>query len=442
MKKNKDKSSLVLGTKTPQGAEIQDSLKQRIGVLPIFLPKSFEIGLIMNDNHNVVLPFKSAKLNDKNKDLTKEWYIEFWAWSKSENKLKRKRLTTINSYKTIAERENFAYHVIKEINRLLESGYHFDNLKLEKEKAVQEISKIKEHITITDYLNKALEINKNKYNGRTYSDKKHDVKVFADFIKLKQLSYLSFEDFEKKHAVEFQKYLIVKGYAGKTVNCRMSTISTFYNEAIESEIVEKNPFLGIKRMKEVKTSINKAYNDAEIKKIKSVLQENHPEMWLSCMMMFYCFVRPNEIRQLKVKDIDLVNKKIYVGSIVSKNKKSSSVDIPGPLLKLLNEYLLNESEKEKYLFTRDKKPGFQMHGRNSLRDKYESLVKGLNLDSDLTFYSWKHTGVVKAYKAGIDIKALQIQGRWHDLKEMDKYLKSLGLVENTSFTSKMNSIEL
>jgi hypothetical protein len=83
-----------------------------------------------------------------------------------------------------------------------------------------------------------------------------------------------------------------------------------------------------------------------------------------------------------------------------------------------------------------------MMGRNSMRDKFKALVKPLGYGSEYTLYSFKHAGVVKAYKSGIDLKSLQRQGRWHSIEMVDKYLKSLGLTENTGFTSVMNLIEV
>jgi len=435
-------SSLVLGTILVQIADNEHSLLLANLLLPLLLPTFNEMGIVKNEYPNIILPYKAAKLNDKSNDLKKEWYIEFWAWSFSENKLIRKRLTTINSLKTIEERKIYASNVIKDLNKALEAGYHFDKLKIEKQKAVEHVNKIVNHISITEYLLDAVEQNKNRYNGRSYDDIKSMVKKFNEFIIEAKLNHLGFSDLEKKHCLSYQKSLVTKDYSGKTINCRMSTISTLYNEGIENEIVTKNPFLGIKRMKEVKTGINKALNATEIEKIKVLLIDNHPDVWLACMMMFYCFLRPNEIRQLKLKNILLDNKKIYVGSIVSKNKKSFQLDMPEPLVNLIKNYINDESDKDKYLITGKGVPDFKMCGRNTLRDKYERIIESLKLDSDLTFYSWKHTGVVKAYQSGIDIKSIQLHGRWHSIDMMDKYLKSLGLIENKNFTSVMNKIEL
>jgi len=84
------------------------------------------------------------------------------------------------------------------------------------------------------------------------------------------------------------------------------------------------------------------------------------------------------------------------------------------------------------------KEGYHSHGRdkdkpvskNVMGSRYRKLTKDLKLNKDYTLYSWKHSGVVAAYKAGIDIKTIQSQCRHHSLEQTDIYLKSLGLNEN------------
>lgn len=59
--------------------------------------------------------------------------------------------------------------------------------------------------------------------------------------------------------------------------------------------------------------------------------------------------------------------------------------------------------------------------------RFQKLIKDLNLSNDYTLYSWKHSGVVAAYNAGVDIKTIQNHCRHQSLEQTDIYLKSLGL---------------
>lgn len=98
-------------------------------LVPLSIPNFLELGIVENDNKYKVYPYKLARLNSQNNDLGKRWEIVFSAWSKSENKLLRKRLVSINNIKNINDRFVYAEKVINEINNFLIAGYHFDNLK-------------------------------------------------------------------------------------------------------------------------------------------------------------------------------------------------------------------------------------------------------------------------------------------------------------------------
>ena len=82
------------------------------------------------------------------------------------------------------------------------------------------------------------------------------------------------------------------------------------------------------------------------------------------------------------------------------------------------EYLFQSRNKEKPV------------SKNVMGSRYRNLTKDLKLGKDFTLYSWKHSGVVAAYNAGIDIKTIQSQCRHHSLEQTDIYLKSLGLNVN------------
>jgi len=69
--------------------------------------------------------------------------------------------------------------------------------------------------------------------------------------------------------------------------------------------------------------------------------------------------------------------------------------------------------------------------------KHKHFLEKLGFDDRHTLYSWKHTGVVKAYLAGVDIKSLQRQCHHHSIEMADNYLKSLGLYNNEVFLMKM-----
>ncbi|WP_215237645.1 hypothetical protein [Dyadobacter helix] len=72
-------------------------------------------------------PFKRAVLRDRGGDLTKEWYVEYYAYDESVGDLVRKRVNIPTSFQTKKARMAEAVRLIAEINQLPESGHYFIN---------------------------------------------------------------------------------------------------------------------------------------------------------------------------------------------------------------------------------------------------------------------------------------------------------------------------
>ena len=88
--------------------------------------KNFD--LLKEMKQNAKYEYRLTKLSDCKGDISKLWYANFWAWSVDDGKMIRKRLYEINKFETAAERKKYANKQIKEINQLLISGFHFDDV--------------------------------------------------------------------------------------------------------------------------------------------------------------------------------------------------------------------------------------------------------------------------------------------------------------------------
>jgi hypothetical protein len=109
-------------------------------------------------------PFKKARLIDCGKNLSKRWYIEFYAWDVQQGKLVRKRFYEINNYLGLKDRMVYANRIINQLNSLLEEGYHFDVNKVPEE-ATSEPSK---RYTLAEAIDYALEIKKPSLRPTSY----------------------------------------------------------------------------------------------------------------------------------------------------------------------------------------------------------------------------------------------------------------------------------
>ncbi len=190
--------------------------------------------------------------------------------------------------------------------------------------------------------------------------------------------------------------------------------------------ISTDPTKSFKKFAEEETA-SIAFSPEHQKQLKNLLIAEDTELYIFCMCVFYTFVRPIELRRLKVSQVNLKDKKIQIIGKGAKNKKTQYVMIPKPLADIFIEYKFLERPTNDFLFSSDNDIKYSRNKFSSnfsaLRDKYE-------LPKNYSLYCWKHTGVVEYYKMGCGIKFIQMQCRHSSLDETDKYLKSLGLFEN------------
>lgn len=164
----------------------------------------------------------------------------------------------------------------------------------------------------------------------------------------------------------------------------------------------------------------------QIAKLSGLIKAEDPELWLFVQFIYYCFIRPRELRQLKVGSVLLDDRRIYVPGAISKNKESQYVAIPDAFLPELA--FLEDMNPGDYIFPwrRDhSKPAPENHYYN----RHKKFLQRLKFGSGYTLYSWKHTGAVAAVKAGVGVKELQIQLRHHSLDQVNDYLRQMGVFD-------------
>jgi integrase len=367
-------------------------------------------------------PFKKARLIDHGGDLSKKWYIEFYAWDVQQGILVRKRNYEINKIVDEQDRRVKANEIIKKINGILEGGYHIDVNKPPAEAIGEDAGEY----SVKEAIDHALEVKKPALRPTSYPSYKSTVELFKKWAGENRMARMDIARFDKLHAVYFDDYLFVqKEYAAKTVNGHIAYLKSLFQVLVDREVILRNPFGNFKKHKEGQSRKNLAFSDQQIKKIKEIIEQKDPELWLFIQFIYYCFLRPNEVRQLKPSYFNLDRKTIFIPRAVSKNAKEGYVTIPDGFCKVLEGSDIIDPERE--LLFPSKTKSDRCISKNAMGVRFRELVKELKLSSEYTLYSWKHSGVVAAYNAGVDIKTIQNQCRHQSLEQTDVYLKSLGL---------------
>lgn len=350
--------------------------------------------------------FFDPKIYPKDHDLAKEWFVYYYIPVNNGTSHKRIKVSDgINRLKTVEERIKYAENLILKIK---DGSY----------------SKKYNSKSNGSVLSKALNLKRNSRNKKTISAYENHLDIYLKFLKSIGKHELNVK---KIDAEEFKIYLINIGLSGKTIKNYLSSIKALYNKHIDvNEIYNfRNPFQNLENIT-VASKSKMWFNDFQIEKVKNYLiRSKQYDLWLACQLQYYCFIRPNELRQLKASHFNLNAGYIEITSDISKNNKTQKVSIPNSFYQNLE--FIDKMKPNQYIFP-SKRMG-KCIGRNTFTKKHNKALKTVGINGNYSLYSWKHTGVVKSVKNGIYIKDLQLQLRHSSLDMVNEYLKDLGILD-------------
>ena len=386
----------------------------------------------MAKNENTMsLLFKPARLFDGGGDLNKYWFVHYSYCDPVTNKFKRFKLFgKLNQLHQRKDRLKEAHSLINAINEKLTSGFSpFLNIETYTDNFLPHKQKDKEKKTdysIRYYLNKYLAIRAPRLRSKTKDTYTSKLRIFSNYLSEFKLDKIPLYKFSHDNAKEFLNYLTKK--SPTTINEYVRTLKSFFNDFIKNDLLIKNPFDNIPKIPELREG-KLPFSRFQIEKIKQEIKGENEMLWVAVNMLYYCFIRPGELRGLKISDIDLDNTKIRIGADISKNKKTQFVTIPTQLVEILIEYKIYNFQPGDFLFSKSGTPGQVQVSRDYLSKTHKKSLDRLGFDSTYSFYSWKHTGALNAWRAGISIKDIKEQMRHHSLDMTDIYLKSIGAIE-------------
>jgi integrase len=382
-------------------------------------------------------PYKLAKFVDSATDRS---YIVFYAWDVNQEKLVRKRDYDCNKIANKGEQKRFIEKRISEINKLLVNGYHIDKKKSEQVRTVK-VSNFRKDYNIDEALRTALLFVKGSKRKDTYSSYSSVKKLFLDFCKLQGWDKWPAKTFEKKDIIGFLDFSQGKenGIGNVTRNKYLGFLRAMFGMLVERNILDKNPAAGIKKEPE-DLGKNIAYSLVQASALKAEMIGSNERLWYFVQFIYYGFIRPGELARLKVSMIDLKQKQIVLPANITKNRKVRYVRLSPGFIKVVLALNLDSYKKDHFVFGYNLTTGINPLQKNFATAAHKRLIDKLDFGCDYTLYSWKHTGVIEHFKAGINIKSLQQQLGHSSLSQTDVYLKSLGLIGEASIFDKSPEI--
>ena len=356
----------------------------------------------------------------------KVWYIDFMAYDPVAQKMKRKKFN-VPPIKGIRARKEYANEMIYKLSVKLREGWNPWVTATTKRQYTLYKDVIEwYHLYITK-LHKAGSI-----KTTTLTDYKKRLKVLEEYTsKVIQAPTYSYQ-FDQYFCSDFLDYILLdRDASARTRNNYRTWLSSLANWMLEKQYIDSNPIENIKPLKEDgkhRTSLS----PSDLKKMKTYLEKENPHYLLLCQFAYYTFIRPDEISNIRLKDIHLSEQKVFVASSISKNRRDGMVGLNDKLIKSMLDLKIFDKPNHYYLFGKDFKPSETKNTTRVYRNMFNKVRAALRWPDTYQFYSLKDSGIRDLANAE-GIVVARDQARHTDISTTNKYLKgdSMSVHEET-----------
>lgn len=364
----------------------------------------------------------------------KPWFVYYSVRNPKTNQMKRfKERGGLNRLRTAHERYKLADEIISELNHKLRTGWNpfaNDQVIYEDELQYSFAAQVygRQKASNKTYAYFASEYIKsiNGLEHDTVLTYKSKLRIFAQWLDAKGYAALDISAITNNIVQQFFHYLIdVRKLSANSTNKYKRLITAVFDLAVLKNNITANPVHHIPVNKRENDQTPRPIHDQDIETFKEQLQ-NDMQLYLAVLFQYYCYIRPgHEIRFMKVKWIDWGRQQITVPKDKAKTKTDKVITIPDQLFAILREqYKLHTYNREMYVFSGNGQPGYTHLGKNNLRNRFTKIRKHLGMPWEYKFYSWKHTGNVRARDAGIDIIDRQLQNGHKSPLTTEAYTKN------------------
>jgi integrase len=229
--------------------------------------------------------------------------------------------------------------------------------------------------------------------------------------------------FDKDFCVRFlEEVYISRDNTAFTRDNYLAFLKSFANYCLNHNYLKTNPTEGIMSLgRRSKKKTRTLISEHDLERLTEYLKQKNKYFLLASYILYYCFIRPKEMSQLRLSNFSLSRQTVFIPNEISKNKKDGTITLPAKVIHLMLELKIFDNPGSFYLFSDNFKPGPKRRTEKQFRDFWSHYVrKPLNFSEKYKFYSLKDTGITNMLRH-YDVLSVRDQARHSSILMTDIY---------------------
>ena len=373
-------------------------------------------------------------LNDCRGDIKKQWYVEYSIRNPKTGKMERVKIyDKINKFSTYDERFDYAKKIIKDYSKQIKNGtisfqefIEYEDMLLYDGQGSFSRKRLTKAGGIKKYLSDFLKKKKLEVVDKSYRSYQSKLRIFCSFAESKKMIDKPVTVFTNEVIADFLSELVInKSLSKKTIRAYEQILHTFFDYLKKKKIIAENPVYDMPCIGLIKDEAPAAIPSYMRRLLQITIEKEDPQLWMFICFMYYMAIRPGqELRLMRLNQIDYDSRRIIVPNYFAKNRETESIDIPDQLFEMIIEkwelYTFNQGF---YVFGKYHEPGDECQTISSMRLRFNKFRDRLNLPKSVKLYSWKHSGAQELASEGVSVYEIQRHLRHRDITTTEMYLK-------------------
>lgn len=361
---------------------------------------------------------KKVRINDCGRNVSKRWYVDYISINPNTGKPVRKRAYGyINKEKDPDKRYELLLQLKYEIEAEITSAIIGD--KIDNDAALTPTNSMKYFIQA--FL-KAKKKVLRKNSTRTYQTTMRELQKFLS----KKNLLLKHPALVKRDTINEFKYHYENKVGNRTINNQLNTVRTLFNFIMDEydNVLIKNPCKGVPKLNS-RSEKNVAYTTEQLTKIGAYLREHDPYLHHFIMFIGMGFLRPGDILNLKVKDIDFTQNTITVSAGNTKTARRMNKKMLSAFSDYIKAIGLQNADPEFYVFGNKCKPGPKKCHDLFFRRRFRKVKVKFNLSRLHTLYGFRHTFISNLLDNKANAHEIMKYTGHEDMKAFQAYARSV-----------------